>query len=159
MHRRIWHIICLDNCETVQWRHNGRDVVSNHQPHGCLLKRFFRSRLKKTPKLRVTGLCARNSPGPVNSPHKGPVTRKMFPFDAVIMSYEPVVWNINIKTCVHTQGKALFLDLAFMDVNTNSIYLGFRSISNHKKVIKAHRDQIGYLNSLLLPSNILLAHN
>ena len=26
-----------------------------------------------------------NSPGPVNSPHKGPVTRKMFPFDDVIM--------------------------------------------------------------------------
>ena len=28
-----------------------------------------------------------NSPGPVNSPHKGPVTRKMFPFDDVIMKY------------------------------------------------------------------------
>ena len=26
-----------------------------------------------------------NSPGPVNSPHNGPVTRKMFPFDDVIM--------------------------------------------------------------------------
>ena len=26
-----------------------------------------------------------NSPGPVNSPHKGPVTRKKFPFDDVIM--------------------------------------------------------------------------
>ena len=25
---------------------------------------------------------------PVNSPHKGPVTRKMFPFDDVIMSYD-----------------------------------------------------------------------
>ena len=25
--------------------------------------------------------------GPVNSPHKGPVTRKMFPFDDVIMYY------------------------------------------------------------------------
>ena len=24
---------------------------------------------------------------PVNSPHKGPVTRKMFPFDEVIMDY------------------------------------------------------------------------
>ena len=30
-------------------------------------------------------LCVGNSPGPVNSPHKGPVTRKMFPFDDVIM--------------------------------------------------------------------------
>ena len=31
-------------------------------------------------------LCVGNSPGTVNSPHKGPVTRKMFPFDDVIMA-------------------------------------------------------------------------
>ena len=30
-------------------------------------------------------LCAGIAPGPVNSPHKWPVTRKMFPFDYVIM--------------------------------------------------------------------------
>ena len=72
----------------LRWRHNGRDSVSNHQPHDCLLNRLFRRRSKKTSKLRVTGLCAGNSPGPVNSPHKGPVTRKMFPFDDVIMDRE-----------------------------------------------------------------------
>ena len=66
-------------------RHNDHDGVSNHQPHGCLLNRLFSRRSKKTSKLRVTGLCVGNSPGPVNSPHKGPVTRKMFPFDDVIM--------------------------------------------------------------------------
>ena len=27
---------------------------------------------------------------PVNSPHKGPVTRKMFPFDDVIMTWQPL---------------------------------------------------------------------
>ena len=70
---------------TLHWRHNEHDGVSNHQPHGCLLNRLFRRRSKKTSKLRVTGLCVGNSPGPVNSPHKGPVTRKMFPFDDVIM--------------------------------------------------------------------------
>ena len=32
-------------------------------------------------------LCVGNSPGPVNSPHKGPVTRKMVPFDDVIMNW------------------------------------------------------------------------
>ena len=46
---------------------------------------FFRRRSKKTSKLRVTGLCERSSPVTVNSPHKWPVTRKMFPFDDVIM--------------------------------------------------------------------------
>ena len=71
----------------LRWRHNGRDSVSNHQPHDCLLSRLFRRRSKKTSKLRVTGLCVGNSPGPVNSPHKGPVTRKVFPFDDVIMDY------------------------------------------------------------------------
>ena len=64
--------------------------VSNHQPHGCLLNCLFRRRSKKTSKFRVTGLCVGNSPGPVNSPYKGPVTRKMFPFDDVIMSQNKV---------------------------------------------------------------------
>ena len=40
---------------SLQWRHNGRDGVSNHQPHDCLLNRLFGCRSKKTPKLRVTG--------------------------------------------------------------------------------------------------------
>ena len=69
----------------LQWRHNDHDIVSNHQPHGCLFNRFFRHRSKKTSKFRVTGLCVGNSPGPVNSPHKGPVTRRMFPFHDVIV--------------------------------------------------------------------------
>ena len=41
---------------TLQWRHNGCNNVSNHQPRGCLLNRLFRRKSKKTPKLRVTGL-------------------------------------------------------------------------------------------------------
>ena len=47
----------------LQWHHNGRDSVSNHQPHDCLLNRLFSRRSKKTSKLRVTGLCEVNSPG------------------------------------------------------------------------------------------------
>ena len=49
--------------ETLHWRHNGRDSVSNHQSHDWLLNRLFRRRSKKTSKLRVTGLCVGNSPG------------------------------------------------------------------------------------------------
>ena len=51
----LWYI-------PLQLSHNGRDGISNHQPHGCLLSRLFRRRSKKTSKLRVTGLCAGNSP-------------------------------------------------------------------------------------------------
>ena len=54
--------------DALQWRHNGRDSVTNHQPHDCLLNRLFRRRSKKTSKLSVAGLCAGNSP------HKWPVT-------------------------------------------------------------------------------------
>ena len=46
----------------LQWCHNGHNGVSNHQHHGCLLNRLFGCRSKKTSKLRVTGLCAGNSP-------------------------------------------------------------------------------------------------
>ena len=53
----------LKRGSALQWRHNNHDGVSNHQPHGCLLNRLFRRRSKKTSKLRVTGLCAGNSPG------------------------------------------------------------------------------------------------
>ena len=46
----------------LQWRHNGRDGVPNHQHHDCLLNRLSMHRSKKTSKLRVTGLCVGNSP-------------------------------------------------------------------------------------------------
>ena len=58
----IYHLYhCGD--KSLQWRHNGLDSISNHHPHDCLLNRLFRRRSKKTSKLRVTGLCAGNSPG------------------------------------------------------------------------------------------------
>ena len=47
---------------SLRWRHNGCDSVSNHQPRECLLRRLIRRTSKKTSKLRVTGLCAGNSP-------------------------------------------------------------------------------------------------
>ena len=51
----------LTEFSPLQWRHNGRDSVSNHQPQHCLLYGLFRRRWKKTSKLRVTGLYAGNS--------------------------------------------------------------------------------------------------
>ena len=49
--------------------------MSKHQPHDCLHNRLFKAQIKEMSKLRRS----------VNSPHKGPVTQKMFPFDDVIM--------------------------------------------------------------------------
>ena len=83
----IFGVAILVTLHSFRWRNNGRDGVSNHQPHYCLLNRLFRRRSKKTSKLRVTGLLREIHRWPVNSPHKWPVTRKTFPFDDVIMLY------------------------------------------------------------------------
>ena len=47
---------------SLQWRHNERYGVSNHWCLDGLLNLLFRRSSKKTPKLRVTGLCEGNSP-------------------------------------------------------------------------------------------------
>ena len=70
--------------KSLHWRHNGHDCVSNHQPHQCLLNRFQRKHQSSAASLAfVWG----NHRGPVNSPHKRPVTQKMFPLDDVIIFY------------------------------------------------------------------------
>ena len=79
-----------ENCrpESLQWHHNERDGVSNHRRLDFLLSLLFRRTIKKTSKLRTTGLCEGNPPTGdwwFESPHKGPLTRKMFPFVDVIM--------------------------------------------------------------------------
>ena len=58
IYRRIYEF----SVQSLQWRHNGRDSVSNHQPCECLLSRLIRRKSKKTSRLRVTGLYAGNSP-------------------------------------------------------------------------------------------------
>ena len=80
----------------LQWRHNGAmasQITSLAIVYSIV---YSRRRSKKTSKLRVNGFCEGNSlvtgefPAQVNSPHKGPVTRKMFPFDDVIMTWPHV---------------------------------------------------------------------
>ena len=105
-------ILFMPQCfKRLQWSHNRRDGVSNQQPRHCLLNRLFRSRSKKTSKLRVTGLCVGNSLGPVNSTHKWPVTRKLFPFDDVIIKiignflsyFHPHAKTIPLQSRMHSR--------------------------------------------------------
>ena len=70
---------------SLQWRHNERVGVSNHQPHDCLFNRLFGRRSKKTSCSASLAFVLGIHRWPVNSPHKWPVTRKMFPLDDVIM--------------------------------------------------------------------------
>ena len=71
---------------TLQWRHNGRDVISNHRRLDCVLNGLFRRKSKRTSKLRVTAFVRGIHRWPGNSLHKGSVTQEMFPFDDVIMT-------------------------------------------------------------------------
>ena len=83
------------------WRSNGHGGVSNHQPHHCLLHRLFGCRSKKTSKLRVTGLCAGNHRGPVNSPQMASNAKNVsiwwrhhgtVPVSQVLNSYSWFLW-------------------------------------------------------------------
>ena len=58
---------------------------SKRQPNDCLLNRLFKRRSKKTSKPVSLAFVRGIHRSTVNAPHKGPVTRKMFPFDDVIM--------------------------------------------------------------------------
>ena len=125
------------------WRHNGHSSVSNHQPHDCLLNGLLRRRSKLTSKLRITGLCVGNAPGPVNSPHKGPVTRKMFPFDDVIMHYigislmcvdlSTTLWWLLMSWCVNGTRASATIMLTWLCVwhhiiNQQSYHVTFKEI-------------------------------
>ena len=88
----------LAETTALQWRHNGADGVTNHWRLDCLLGRLFRRRSKKTSKLRVTVLYERIHRWPMDSPHKGPVTWKMFPFDDIITD------NIHTGPCFMPHG-------------------------------------------------------
>ena len=70
--------------ESLLWRHNGRNGISNHQPNDCLHNRLFRRGSKKTSSAASLAFLREINRWPVNSPHKRPVTQKMFPFDIVI---------------------------------------------------------------------------
>ena len=121
--------------KTLRWCHNEPVGISNHQPYDCLPNRSFRRRSKKTSKLRVTGLCVGNSSvtsefpaqmaskaslafvwgihqWSVNSPHKWPATRKMFPFDDVIMLSNVYTLYDNVyKTAIHPGNCITFTNL------------------------------------------------
>ena len=92
---------------TLQWRHNGHDGVSNHQPHDCWLNRLFRVDQRKHQSSALLAFVRGIHRWPVNSPHTWPVTRKMFPFDDVIMNQATTKQNANSNR-VHNSGDTLW---------------------------------------------------
>ena len=68
--------------------------------------------------------------GPVNSPHKWPVTRKMFPFDDVIMSHD--LFTRILQDCFTGTGSS---EITLMDMGKNNQY---RS-TNYAHILGMHR--------------------
>ena len=116
----------MDFVSSLEWRHNERDGVSNHQPHDCLLNRLFRHRSKKISKLCVTGLCEGNSPvtgefptprainvlssgADLNSP--GPKV-SLLRLSPQVSSY-PLIWAVDVDD---PQAVRLLLDSHYGDV-------------------------------------------
>ena len=84
---------------TLQWRHNERNGVSNYRRLHCLLNCWFKRRSKKTPKLRVTGLCAGSAADQWIPCTKGQLRGKCFHLMAsssmAVMQYTGyVIWLI-----------------------------------------------------------------
>ena len=78
--------VYLETYIPLQWRYNERDGVSIHRRLCRLPNRFFfRRRSKKHQSSASLAFVRGIHRSPVDSPHKGPVTRKMFPLDDVIM--------------------------------------------------------------------------
>ena len=82
---------------SLQWCDNERDGVSNHRRLECLLNRLFRRRSKKTSNFASLALVRWIHWGPGNSPYTWPVTRKMFPFDDVIMFPTKINEMVDVK--------------------------------------------------------------
>ena len=108
---------------TLEWRHYGFDSVSNHQPHDCLLNVYsnadqskHQSKHQRSASLAFLRGIHR---GPVNSPHKWPVTRNMFPFEDVIM-------NSQIRP-MHENGHRGRDKVHMVQVQSKFIYLVFWS--------------------------------
>ena len=77
----------IQNLTTLRWRHNERDGVPNYRRLDCLLSRLFKRSSADERKHQSSASLAfvrGIHRWPMDS-HKGPVTRKIYPFDGVIM--------------------------------------------------------------------------
>ena len=80
---------CMCN-QSQRWQNHYSEVIMNAMASlitslTIVYSNVYSGRSMKTSKLHVTGLCAGNSPVTGEFPAQRPVTRKMFPFDDVIM--------------------------------------------------------------------------
>ena len=69
---------------------------------------------------------------PVNSPHKGPVTRKIFPFDDVIM------WTERVRRGVGVWGSCLWRNLIELNF-TCTVVTNYLCVHTKPMLLRAHK--------------------
>ena len=99
----------------LRWRQNGRDSVSNHQSHDCLLNILFRRRSKKTSKLRVIGFCAGNSPGTGEFPAQMASTVE----NVSIWWRHHVFWGLPLRSILSQANQLMTAVLHLYSITTN----------------------------------------
>ena len=128
-------------------------------------------RSKKTSKHCVTGICVGNPPVTAGSPHKGPVTRKMFPSDDVIIHTDFFLLNHGHHGCkrvrIHTNWQTrqeLCKEIALQCVRYYYAaawfhqYLYFVSTGIHLSgLLQAMSSWSGLLNPFISPFRNVLA--
>ena len=125
----FWQSCCCDLCNTdnwslplqwanssLQWRHNGRDGVSNHRRLDCVLNCLFRRRSKKTSKLRVTGLCEGNPPRTGGFPSQS----------ASNTENVSIWWRYHVSSKILRHMFHLWMVSFSLRFNINTIFLGIR---------------------------------
>ena len=140
---------------SLRWRHDGRDGVSNNQP-------FIQAQIKENIKSSASLAFVRGiHRWPVNSPHKWPVTRKMFPFDDVIMSLH---WPYHSPwhNCHRLRRSPLWYDghssQSAVPVSANPAALGRTSFLFVKWTYNIHVYHIKYARGFVV-SALLWLHN
>ena len=124
-------VIALKSLITLQWRHNEHDGVSNHQPEpsDCLLNNLFSGADQRKHQSSASLTFVRGiHRWSVNSPHKGPVTRKMFPFDDVIIIL--AVYGGYLYFCLTKYLKVMVYRGNNWPLNSESWYLRLMKESN-----------------------------
>ena len=151
---------------TLQWRNNERNGVSNHWHLDCLLNCLLMGRYKKH-QSSVSLACARViHRWPVNSPYKGPVTRKRFSFDDVIMSvlthrtkrmhFICTVWLANRLYQVYSTGRYYHTGLAWYGfLSCPSLEL---QVPNLVWLTPKHREMHGCVVSTAATNALVLKH-
>ena len=150
-----------------QWRHNESNGVSNHQPHDCFLNCLFRRRSKKTSKLRVTDLCAGNSPVTGEFPAQRASNEENVSIwwrhnAACFTCARNIVFQHKINFCVHVERIMCFpcvwlcfICISFKVTNINivfvCVYFGFTLFPStwwtQSCFKSAHRERENFLNT------------